>query len=55
MNPGGVYDDMDGYSSNLYPGSYANGAFYDDDQDIYVARTSPPSSPDADKNSVCYL
>lgn len=30
--------------------SYANGAFYMDDQDTFVAGTSPPSSPDMEQD-----
>ena len=34
------------YREELYAqSSYANGAFYDDEQDTFVAGTSPPSSP----------
>lgn len=55
MNIEGMYGDSSGYGATCTPGSYANGAFYDDDQDMYVARTSPPSSPDVDKENVfCY-
>ena len=32
-------------SIGMNSSSYANGAFYMDDQDTFVARTSPPSSP----------
>ncbi|KAK8802815.1 5-AMP-activated protein kinase subunit [Blastocystis sp. subtype 4] len=38
-----------GIGGNLgVPSSYANGAFYADEQDTFVAGTSPPSSPLAD-------
>lgn len=55
MNIEGMYGNSNGYGATCTPGSYANGAFYDDDHDTYVARTSPPSSPDVDKENVfCY-
>lgn len=56
MDPNDMYNGMNGFGTNCNPGSYANGAFYDDDQDTYVARTSPPSSPDVDSNNVfCFF
>ena len=42
-----------GIGGNLgVPSSYANGAFYADEQDTFVAGTSPPSSPLADGDDV---
>lgn len=41
------------YGGGLYASaSYANGAFYDDEQDSFVAGTSPPSSPRENEGSV---
>ncbi|KAK8831897.1 hypothetical protein WA577_001952 [Blastocystis sp. JDR] len=38
-------------SIGMNSSSYANGAFYMDDQDTFVARTSPPSSPSDEQDS----
>ena len=47
----GIYST--GISGNLcVPSSYANGAFYADEQDTFVAGTSPPSSPLAEGDDV---
>ena len=47
----GIYST--GIGGNLgVPSSYANGAFYADEQDTFVAGTSPPSSPLADGDDV---
>lgn len=47
----GIYST--GIGGNLgAPSSYANGAFYADEQDTFVAGTSPPSSPLADGDDV---
>ena len=40
MDSAGIFNDTNVFKSNCNPGSDANGAFYDDDQDTYVARTS---------------
>lgn len=40
------------YFGQYNPPSYANGAFYADEQDTFVAGTSPPSSPTGDGDDV---